>query len=450
MALQNTFYLNLSTANNLGIGLFKYTLKPRQRFLITNSTLAKILEYPSKNELNNVRLKDLFFEKEDASKFFKILEKEGKVKFFETKFKTTRGWNRWVAITASRVTTEDKKVYIEGIIEDITNHKDMEKDLELERDFLQGLLDNIPDAIYFKDGANRIIKVNKFYEQGVGLKPEEIVGKTDFDFFPYEQAKRMTEDDQYVLSGKPIIGKVEKNLLPNGTWNKAITTKIPMHDRAGKIIGTMGITRDITEYSNLEQSRVDMMVNAMAVLGKAVEMRDPYTFGHARRVAIIAEKIAQELGWDENRTLSMRLAAELHDLGKIGIPLDILNKPGKLSDLEYKLVQEHVVKCYDLIKTIEFPFPIADIVYQHHERIDGNGYPNRLKGKEIKLEAKILAVSDVLEAMTHYRPYREALGLERAVAELKDGSGTRYDSNVVDIVIKLINSNGKTPFWLHT
>jgi PAS domain S-box-containing protein len=316
---------------------------------------------------------------------------------------------------------------------------------------VQGLLDNIPDAIYFKDCNNRIIKVNKFYAKGVGIKSEEIVGKTDFDFFPYEQARKMFDDDNYVLkTGKPIVGKVERNLLPNGSWSQVITTKIPMYDRTGKIIGTMGITRDMTAYANLERSRISMLINALKVLGKALEMRDPYTFSHTRHVASIAESIGKKLNWDENRLLGIRLAGELHDLGKISIPLDILNKPGKLSNLEYGLIKEHVSKCCDLIKDIEFPFPLTEVISQHHERLDGSGYPSNLKGDEISFESRVLAISDVLEAMTHHRPYREALGLERAWEELKKGAGLKYDSQIVEVISGLIQDSGGKAFWVNS
>jgi HD-GYP domain-containing protein (c-di-GMP phosphodiesterase class II) len=259
----------------------------------------------------------------------------------------------------------------------------------------------------------------------------------------------MFEDDNYVLkTAKPIIGKIERTLLSNGTWNQVITTKIPMFDCSGNVIGTMGITRDMTQYANLERERSAMLFNALAVLGKLLEMRDPYTFDHAYKVAEISEKIGQALEWDQNHILGIKLASRLHDLGKISIPLDILNKPGKLSQLEYRLIQEHVVKCYELIKDMEFPFSLAETIYQHHERLDGSGYPRELKGDDIAQEARILAVSDVLESMTSYRPYREALGINKAMEELNNGSGVKYDKDIVAIVGKLVEDNGGKEFWI--
>ncbi|MDD5005257.1 MAG: PAS domain S-box protein [Candidatus Omnitrophica bacterium] len=444
---KDTFHLNISTSDNLGIGLFKYSLLPDEKFIITNSMLAKMLGYSLKSEFKNLKLDNLFLNAQDRDVFFKTLKKKKRIKFFETTFRKKNGGSLWVAITASQIGSRDKK-YLEGIIEDISLHRQMEEKLALERDFMQGLLDNIPDAIYFKDRQNKIIKVNKFYVQGLNLKYEDIIGKTDFDFFSADQAKRMLDDDNYVLNtGKPIVGKIEHNVLPDGSWSQVITTKIPMYDRNGKIIGTMGITRDMTAYANLERERLDMLINALTVLSRVLEMRDPYTSNHNNNVANIAEKIARVLGWDENRLLGIRLAGQLHDLGKIGIPLDILNKPGKLSNLEYRLIQEHVKKCYDIIKDVNFPFSLAETIYQHHERLDGSGYPRELKQDGIILEARILAISDVLESMTSYRPYREALGLEKAMLELQEGSGSRYDSEIVKIVFNLVKDNQGKVFW---
>ena len=446
---KNTFYFNLSTADNIGIGFFKYLLYPEERFAICNRAFANILGYPTKRGVTKNSFQSLFVYPKDAERFLNRVKAKKQVRFVEALFRKKEHGKVWVAITAACIVTK-YKVYIEGIIEDISSHRRMEEKLSLEKDYMQNLLDNIPDAIYFKDRENRIIKVNKFYAHGVGLSPKEIIGKTDFDFFPEEQAQKMAEDDKYVLStGKAIVGKVERTLLPNGTWNQVITTKIPTYDRRGRIIGTMGITRDMTAYANLERDRLSMVMDGLNVSVKAMQIRDPYTFSHTRGVASIVERIAKEMGWDDNRILGLRLAAELHDLGKISIPMDILNKPGKLTTLEYQLIQEHVQRCYDLLKGINFPFPLAETIYQHHERLDGSGYPNGLRGDDILPEARILAASDVLEAVTSHRPYRAALGIDKAREELTKGSGSRYDKEVVDVISALIDRNNSMPFWTY-
>ncbi|MFH1269570.1 MAG: HD domain-containing phosphohydrolase [Candidatus Omnitrophota bacterium] len=318
-----------------------------------------------------------------------------------------------------------------------------------ETDFLQAFFDNIPDMIYFKDLKNCFVLVNKAHAVALNLSPKEVIGKSDLDFFPKEIGEKYYSDDEYIIkTGKPIIGKIEKAPRPeNGGITYVSTTKLPQYDKDGNLIGIMGITRNLTDYANLEEERIGMAISALTVLGKTLELRDPYTFSHTRQVAKIAERIAEALGWDDNRILGMRLAGELHDLGKINIPSDILNKSGKLSEIEYHLVQEHVMTCYDLIKEIEFSFPLKEVVLQHHERLDGSGYPRGLKGDEVMPEARILAISDVLESMTSRRPYREALGLDKAREELKKGCNSKYDSGLVGVALGLIDKNGGKVFW---
>ena len=158
-------------------------------------------------------------------------------------------------------------------------------------------------------------------------------------------------------------------------------------------------------------------------------------------MANIAEKIAKVLGWDDNHLLGIKLAGELHDLGKITVPSEILSRPGGLTDLEYGIIQSHVQAGYDIIKNIEFPWPLREIIVQHHERMDGAGYPNGLKGNEILMEARILAVADVIETISSHRPYRPSLGLNRAVEEISTKRGVLYDSEVVDVCLSLFKDS---------
>jgi len=449
---KDRFYLEHATADRLCICLFRYQISPREKFLTLNSTLAKILGYASKKEIQGRKLSSLFKDKKELKDFIKTIKKEKTVKFFETILRRKDKNDIWVAITASLIESpsNNRSLYIEGILENITKHKELEEKFSLEKELFQSLLNTLPDAVYFKDAKNRLIRVNRFYAEGFKLAPEKIVGKTDFDFFPKEQAQRMFDDDNYVLrTGTPVIGKIERTLLPNGTHNCVTTTKIPLRNKKDKIIGTMGITRDITEYDQIEQNRLNLVISSLKVLDRVLEIRDPYTFGHTRRVSIIAEKIAKELKWKENRVLELRMSAELHDIGKILIPLEILNKPGKLSDLEFRMIQEHVEKCYHMLKPHSFPFPLSEAIYQHHERLDGKGYPRGLSGDKIIPEARILAISDVLEAMTFHRPYRAALGIKKAMHELTENSGSKYDASMVDTAIRLIQQNNFKPFWLN-
>lgn len=177
--------------------------------------------------------------------------------------------------------------------------------------------------------------------------------------------------------------------------------------------------------------------DALQAIATTVEMRDPYTAGHQRRVADLAVAIARELGLPEEQAHGIRLAGIVHDLGKIRIPAEILSKPGALNDIEYSLIKFHPQAGYDILKGIDFPWPIAQAVRQHHERLDGSGYPQGLKGDAIMLEARILAVADVVEAMTSHRPYRAGLGVEAALGEIRKNQGRFYDSEVVDACLRL-------------
>jgi response regulator RpfG family c-di-GMP phosphodiesterase len=180
------------------------------------------------------------------------------------------------------------------------------------------------------------------------------------------------------------------------------------------------------------------MEGIVQAISTTVEMRDPYTAGHQQRVADLACTIAETMKLPEDEIYGLRMASVIHDLGKITVPSEILSKPGRLSDLEYELIKSHVQAGYDILKQIEFPWPLADIILQHHERLDGSGYPNGLKGGEIMLAARILAVSDVFETIASHRPYRPSLGMPRALNELRENRGRLYDSKVVAVCLSLI------------
>lgn len=177
--------------------------------------------------------------------------------------------------------------------------------------------------------------------------------------------------------------------------------------------------------------------NTVGALASTLEKRDPYTAGHQHRVGDLACAIAQEMGLPEERIEVLRLAAFVHDIGKMGVPADILTKPGKLSEIEMSLIRVHCQVGFDILKNVEFPWPIADMVFQHHERLDGSGYPEGLAGLAILLEARIIGVADVVEAMSADRPYRPALDLSDALEEISKNRGVLYDSEVTDACLKV-------------
>jgi len=193
-----------------------------------------------------------------------------------------------------------------------------------------------------------------------------------------------------------------------------------------------------TEASYARLSRA--LSQTVEALAAAAEVRDPYTAGHQRRVTELAVAIATALELDGTRIEGLRVAGLMHDIGKLAIPAELLSKPSKLSSVEYNLIQSHPESACTILETVDFPWPIPEIVVQHHERMDGSGYPKGLEGEEILFEARILAVADVVEAMSSHRPYRPARGIDEAVAEIRDGAGTRYDAVVVDACTRLLES----------
>ena len=186
------------------------------------------------------------------------------------------------------------------------------------------------------------------------------------------------------------------------------------------------------------------MLAFVTAIASTVEMRDPYTAGHQRRTAHLASAIARELRLSENQIEGLNLASVVHDIGKIRVPAEILCKPGKLDEFEFGLIKQHPETGYAILKSIDFPWPIAKTVLQHHERLDSSGYPQGLKDEEILLEAKILAVADVVEAMISHRPYRAGLGVDAALNEITHHRGVLYDATVVDACLMLIQENGYT------
>jgi putative nucleotidyltransferase with HDIG domain len=193
--------------------------------------------------------------------------------------------------------------------------------------------------------------------------------------------------------------------------------------------------RELVKTQELLGETLEDVVGAIA---RAIEIRDPYTDGHQKRVSQLAVMIAHEMKLPDNRIVGLRLGSMIHDVGKIRVPAEVLSKPGRLSPIEMSLVREHVVAGYEIIKDLQFPWPLADMVLQHHERMDGSGYPNGLKGEEILLEARIMAVADVVEAMCSHRPYRAGLGMTAATDEITRNRGILYDPQAVDACLAVL------------
>jgi HD-GYP domain-containing protein (c-di-GMP phosphodiesterase class II) len=235
-------------------------------------------------------------------------------------------------------------------------------------------------------------------------------------------------------------------LYADGTVGYITVRFFIVKDSHGRTVKTYGVNQDITEHKKAEKQLQDTLESLRKAIGTtiqvmvtAVEIRDPYTAGHQTRSADLARAIATEMGLPQDKIEGIRMAASIHDIGKLSIPAEILSKPTKLTEIEFFLIQEHAGKGFEILKGVESSWPLAEMVYQHHEKMDGSGYPRHLKGNDILIEARILAVADVVEAMASHRPYRAALGIDAALNEVLKNRSILYDPEVVDACLRLFN-----------
>ena len=330
-----------------------------------------------------------------------------------------------------------------GIYRDISKRKQAEEELEKEREYLLNLFENAPEGIVLCDRDQKVIQGNHAFCKMFGYSYEEICGK-DLDMLVTCDPERLEEArsiTRQVLDGTSIT-KEGIRCRKDGTSLPVSMIGVPF--RVGEEYAIYAIYRDISEKVRAEEAlrssyeklgkALDGIITTMA---KMVESRDPYTAGHQQRVSELAVAIAGEMGLSKEMIEGIRVAAVVHDVGKINIPSEILSKPGRLSDIEFRLIKSHPQSAYEILRDIEFPWPIAEIVLQHHERLDGRGYPSGLKGDQILLEARILAVADVVEAMSSHRPYRPGLGIDKALEEIISGRGTLFDEKTVDACVRL-------------
>jgi PAS domain S-box-containing protein len=333
----------------------------------------------------------------------------------------------------------------EQLKKEIKWRKKAEEMLRKSEKRFRSIIESVNDVIFQLSPLGFINYVTPNVEELYGYKPEDLIGKHFETTTPANEMPKALEAIKSVLSEK-IVKNFEINQVDGRGNIVPMEINITPLKKDGKIISLQGVIRDITKRRRAEEGlnksieklrkALDGTIQAMSL---TVEIRDPYTAGHQRRVAELSRSIAIEMGLSEEQINGISMAGVVHDLGKISVPAEILSKPGQITHIELSLIRDHPQVGYDILKKIEFPWEIAQIVLQHHERSDGSGYPRGLSGENIFIEAKILAVADVIEAMASHRPYRPSLGLNEALREISENRGVLYDPKVVDACIKLFS-----------
>jgi PAS domain S-box-containing protein len=338
---------------------------------------------------------------------------------------------------------------VESIIvnyRDITERKLVEEKLrESEADYRQ-LFDNSPAAIYRVDYKNgRFLKANDVFCEYLGYRQEELISLSPYDVLTEKSKKLFLERMEKIAMGVEVPKTVEFEIVDRKGKQRCLQLDIKnIYDIEGHVVAADVVANDIPERKKEEEKlrlTLESLRNAhgatIQVMVSAIEMRDPYTSGHQTRTADLARAIATEMGLPHDKIDGIRLAGSIHDIGKLSVPAEILSKPTKLTDLEFSLIKEHSLIGYEMLKDVESPWQLAQIVYQHHERMNGSGYPRNLKGDEILIEARIMAVADVVESMASHRPYRPSLGIEAALEEIEKNKGILYDDAVADVCLRL-------------
>jgi PAS domain S-box-containing protein len=329
---------------------------------------------------------------------------------------------------------------------DVTDRRKADQARRDSEAMLRAITHAARDAIALVDPDARLAFWNDGATELYGYTEQEAIGQ-DFTLIipPEDHAKARQDFDIVRRTGRSDFTSTPRELhalTKRGTIVpiEIAFTPVRIMDRWNMLL----IVRNIAERKAAESEREahaeairQGLVESIQALAATLEARDPYTAGHARRVADLSVAIGERLGYSDDRIRGLRLAAEIHDIGKIGVPAEILSKPGRLSEIELNLIKTHAQAGYDILKNVRFPWPIAEVIWQHHERLDGSGYPRGLRGDQIIAEARIVAVADVVESMMQHRPYREALGKEAALAEISRGRGTRFDAQVVDTCLEL-------------
>ncbi len=389
---------------------------------------------------------------------FVLLQKEGSCTC-EYRFMGKDGKYRWIYDNMTLLFDDaGEPAEIIGFWIDVNDVKMMKKEISQKERQLSLITDNMRDMVSQVDRDGVFRYVSPSHEKVLGFRREDMIGRPVCEFIHPDHRDYVCEEADKAFSLRKggsleaLCRKEDKDF----TWLEVSFE--PLVNGRDEMIGAVLSGRDITYQKETEKEIQQNLLHLKKVLNDtaltlamAMEKRDPYTAGHQHRVSRLSCAIARELGLPDETVSGIQIASVLHDIGKISIPSEILSKPGALTDIEFSLLKTHSQIGHDILKNIEFPWPIAKIVNQHHERVNGTGYPQGLDDGSILMEARIIGLADTVEAMASHRPYRPALGIARAFEEIQDKRGVLYDANVVDACFRL-HETGAFDFqtWTHT
>ncbi|MBA4396441.1 MAG: hypothetical protein C0394_03540 [Syntrophus sp. (in: bacteria)] len=426
------------------------------RFIAVNEPFGKSCGFKPEDLVGKT---DFDIWSRDLAERYRADDKEvmesGKRKQVEEPLTDSEGKSLWIETTKTPIYNEQENfVGTAGIARDITERKRTEEELKKRENLLQKIFDILPVGLWFADKDGKLLRGNPAGVKIWGAEPK--VGPSGYGIF---KARRLPSREEIAPEDWALVHTVRERITVvdemleidtfDGKKKVILNYTAPVLDAQGAIQGAIVVNLDITRRKEAEeqlQHTLDSLRKAFGttvqVMVSAVESRDPYTAGHQFRSADLARAIATEMGLSQEKIDGIRMAGVIHDIGKLSVPAEILSKPAKLTEIEFSLIKEHARKGYEMLKDVESPWPLAEIVYQHHERMDGSGYPKNLKGDDILIEARIMAVADVVESMASHRPYRPALGLNSALEEIEKNRGTLYDADAGDACLRLFREKG--------
>jgi PAS domain S-box-containing protein/putative nucleotidyltransferase with HDIG domain len=419
--------------------------RDEDRVVLANPACVKLFGASSHEDLVGMSILELFHPDSRALIRERILEVGEAVLRVEAQIIKLDGSPVEVEATASPLLDQGVAA-IQVVLHDITERKLAEKELRDSEEKFATAFKATPDLISitrFSDG--RIVEVNEGFLVLLGYTRADSVGKSSDEVWA-DPAGRAGFTRLLAKTGE--IRDIETTFRRKDGTSVAVAISARMFDLHGESC-ILSIVRDLTERKRRQQELIQQkeriestLTSVIDIASNIVEVRDPYTAGHQRRVSELAVKIAQDLGMSDPEVDDIRVAGLLHDVGKVAVPTEILSKPGQLSPPEFDIIKTHAEVGYNILISAHMKEPIGELVFQHHERCDGSGYPRGLVGDQMLKGAKVIAVADVVEAMMSHRPYRPAFGIEAGLAEIEQGAGQLYDTDVVRSCVTLFREGG--------